>query len=113
MANSSIGRIVLGFIAAAISVVVVHQSIVYGLTIAGVIRGQPWSMAPFGPFGIPTIANSVFWGGLWGALFGLIHDRLPGDSSAIKGLVYGLLIVVFSNWLLLPLIRGQIFGQPN
>jgi hypothetical protein len=43
----------------------------------------------------------------------LIHERLPGGTAWRKGLIYGLLIVIFSNWLLLPLIKGQLFGQPG
>lgn len=55
----------------------------------------------------------MFWGGLWGALFALVYDRLPGSAAWLKGLIYGLLIAVVSNWVLLPLIKGQVFGQPN
>jgi hypothetical protein len=28
-------------------------------------------------------------------------------------LIFGLLIVLISNWTLLPFIKGQVFGQPN
>ena len=70
-------------------------------------------MQPIAPWGVPRLINNIFWGGLWGALFGLIYDRLPGGMAWLKGLIYGLLIVVVSNWILLPLIRAQIFGQPN
>ena len=34
----------------------------------------------------------------------------PHDTS---GSIFGLFIVVVSNWILLPLITGQVFGQPN
>jgi hypothetical protein len=65
------------------------------------------------PGGVPRLINNIFWGGLWGTLFGLIYDQLPGSMAWLKGLIYGLLIVVASNWILLPLIKGQVFGQPN
>ena len=29
----------------------------------------------------------------------------------LKGLIFGLFIVVVSNWILLPLIKGQMFGH--
>ena len=117
--QGTLGRIVFGFIAAAIAVATVHQAIVWALGPGlGQINWLPaqaiaWPTAKFGPLGVPLLVNSMFWGGLWGALFGLIHDKLPGGSALVKGLIYGLLIIVFSNWLLLPLIKGQIFGQPN
>ena len=33
--------------------------------------------------------------------------------SWLKGLIFGIFIVVASNWILLPLIKGRVFGQPN
>lgn len=109
----SLRNAALGFVAAALSVVIVHQGIVFLLNTMGMVPSKPWSMSPVLPYGVPTIVNSIFWGGLWGALFGLVHDKLPGGPLWLKGLIYGLLIVVISNWLLLPLIKGQIFGVPN
>lgn len=111
--QGAVNRMVLGFIAAAIAVAVVHEGIIYGLTQAGWIRGTAWGLQPIAPWGVPRLINNIFWGGLWGALFGLIYDRLPGSMAWLKGLIYGLLIVVVSNWVLLPLIKGQVFGQPN
>ena len=111
--QGTIGRIVLGFVAAAISVVVVHETIIYGLTQAGWIRGTGWGMQPIPPWGVPRLINNIFWGGLWGVLFALVYDWVPGGMAWLKGLIFGLFIVVVSNWILLPLIKGQVFGQPN
>lgn len=111
--QEALGRIVLGFIAAVIAVAIVHEGIIYGLTQAGWIRGTAWGMQPIPPWGVPRLLNNMFWGGLWGALFATIYRRLPGNAAWLKGLIYGLLIVVVSNWFLLPLIKGQIFGQPG
>ena len=111
--QGSMGRdALLGFIAAAIAVVTVHQAIVFGVTNYGLLPAttKAWNTAPLGPLNIPTIANSVFWGGLWGALFGLIHHKLPGGALWLKGLIYGLIITVISNWTLLPLIKKFVFG---
>jgi len=122
----TLGRIVIGFFAAAIAVVTVHQATVWGLTQAGWIKGTPWSLiamkpdtvpafvrAMFGGNGPPALLNTVFWGGLWGMLFGLINGAIPGRMMWLKGLIFGLGIAVVSNWLLLPLIKGKIFGQDN
>ena len=106
-----VGRIVLGFIAAAISVLVVHETIIYLLNAAGYIPGRGWAMTPaIPPWNVPRLVNNVFWGGLWGVLFALLYDRIPGGMAWLKGLIFGLFIVVVSNWTLLPLIRGQVFG---
>jgi hypothetical protein len=107
------GRIVLGFVAAAIAVAVVHESIIYLLTHYGMIRGAAWSMDPIPPWSVPRLLNSIFWGGLWGVLFALAYDGIPGRASWLKGLLFGLFIVVVSNWILLPLIKGRLAGQAN
>lgn len=111
--QGAVYRCALGFIAAAIAVLTVHEGVIYALTQSGWIRGAAWGMQPIPPWGVPRLINNVFWGGLWGMLFALIYDRVPGTAPWLKGLIYGLLIVVVSNWFLLPLIKGQVFGQPN
>jgi len=110
-----LGQMVFGFIAAVISVLVVHQGIILALGQFGMTRSTPWAMRPlgYGPFpGLPIILNTVFWGGMWGAVFGLVYEWLPGRWSWLKGLVYGILVVVLSNWILLPLIRQYVFNYP-
>jgi hypothetical protein len=114
--QGTLGRIVLGFIAAAVSVLVVHQTIVYLLGLSGLTRGVPWNLQPlkYGPFPwLPILANNVFWGGLWGVVFALIYDWLPGGWSWLKGLIFGVLVVIFSNWIFLPLIRQYVFNYPR
>jgi hypothetical protein len=108
-----IGRVVLGFVAAAISVLVVHEGIIFLLTQYNFIHGTAWGMAPIPPWGVPRLLNNVFWGGLWGILFALIYNWIPGGMAWLKGLIYGLLIVVVSNWTLLPLIKGRLLQEPN
>lgn len=107
--------LVLGFIAAGIAVLTVHQAIVYGLVGAKFLppTSQPWSTAAIAPFGIPKILNDVFWGGLWGALFAAIWPKIPGGSMWLRGLLYGLMIAVVSNWILLPFIRGTLLSMPR
>ena len=109
-----VGRIVLGFIAAAISVLIVHEGVIYLLNTYGFIPTRGWAMSPaIPPWGVPRLVNNVFWGGLWGVLFALVYDWIPGGMAWLKGLIFGLFIVVVSNWILLPLIKGQMFGVPN
>jgi hypothetical protein len=115
--QGTIGRIILGFIAAALSVLIVHEGIIYLLGQLGLIdlnKLSVWSMRPLRPWNVPEIASRMFWGGLWGALFALVYQWVPGGAAWLKGLIYGLGIVVVSNWILLPLIRGRFFevGDP-
>ena len=109
------GRIVLGFIAGALSVLIVHQSIILMLGKYGMTRSVPWSLQPLGygvvPW-IPVVGNNMFWGGLWGILFALLYSPLPSGWSWLKGLLFGILVLIFSNWIFLPLIRQYAFNYP-
>jgi hypothetical protein len=108
------GRIVLGFIAGAITVVTFHEGMIHLLATAGYFPNRAWSMTPaIPPWGVPRLLNNVFWGGLWGVLFALVYSWIPGGWAWLKGVIYGFLMVVVSNWLLLPLIKGRLFDQPN
>jgi hypothetical protein len=113
--STSLGRAALGLIAGAISVVLVHQTIIYLLGIYGMTRSVPWNLQPLG-YGllpqIPVLANGMFWGGMWGVVFALVYRWVPGGVSWLKGLIFGVLVVIFSNWIFLPLIRQYLFGFP-
>ena len=66
-------RALLGFIAAAISVVLFHQGMVavlHTLNLPGIPVGAPFPMQPTKPFGVPQTASLMFWGGLY---LSLIH----------------------------------------
>lgn len=99
--------LLIGFLAAALAVLFVHQSIVLVFNKAGWIATKPWSTQPIGPWGAPTIVNSLFWGGLWGVVYALIEKHLPGSASWIKGWIFGVGMALVSNFTLLPLIKSQ------
>lgn len=102
--------LLVGFIAAAIAVVVFHQGMFLILNLIGLLPAKPWNLAPTGPLGVPTLLNQMFWGGLWGALFALVWPHLPGRPLWLKGIVFGLLgPMLLGNWLLIPLIKGGPF----
>lgn len=122
-------RVIVGFIAGGLAVLLAHEPIIMLLVKNGILPATavPYNMAPLarapaavtdamknlGFLGLPTLFNSVFWGGLWGVVFSLVHPRLPGGMMLIKGLIFGILVVIFSNWLILPFIRGTLLGLPN
>ena len=122
-------RILAGFIAGALAVLIFHQPIIIAFKAAGLIpatavtynmgalASAPAAVADIftkvGFAGFPTLFNQMFWGGLLGSLFGLIHGRIPGGFMLIKGIIYGLLVVVVSEWILLPFIKGMLLGVPN
>lgn len=78
---SNTQRIAVGFLAAVLSVLVFHQGMILLLRETGLF-GFPrtsivWNLAA-NPraFGLPTLVNLCFWGGLYGAVFGLLAGRV-------------------------------------
>jgi hypothetical protein len=107
-AQRSLARnLVLGFVAGAIAVLIVHQVMVLILGTVGLARNPPYSMAPVKPWGVPTLFNSMFWGGLWGAVFGAIADRLPRQWPLfVTGFLFGVLGPVLVGWFVVAPIKG-------
>jgi len=69
--TSSRGRaLVLGFLAGALAVVTFHQGMVFLLSSVGLIQSRVYALHGVPPFGVPTILNQMFWGGLWGVSSG-------------------------------------------
>ena len=69
-------RMILGFIAAAISVLIFHQGMILLLREIGMLPAavRVWNLTP-NPFGVPQVLNLCFWGGLYGVAFGLLAPR--------------------------------------
>lgn len=104
---TTLAQLAIGFLAAALAVVTVHQGLVYLFARAGLSPATPWSTKPVGLLGVPTIVNSMFWGGLWGFAYALLRDYLPSEVTWVRGLVFGLMIAVAGNFVLVPLIKGN------
>ena len=107
---TALNRIVIGFLAGVIAVLVFHQGMYLVMKQLGVpLSGAPWNFAPAAAArGLPTIVNQAFWGGLWGIAFALLHDRMPGDRGWLKGLVFGMLFpMLLGSWLVVALLKGQ------
>lgn len=114
-----VAKIVIGFLAGVLSVLIIHQPVLMLFkSIGWIAQFTPYNTAPFAgapamiktvfaPLGgFPIIANLMFWGGVWGALFALIYRMFPGPMI-VKGVLFGLALVILSNWIVLPYLRGQ------
>jgi hypothetical protein len=74
-------------------------------------------MRPVPPWHVPGIVNLMFWGGLWGVLYALVADKLPGGASWLKGAIFGIIgPILIGSWLVGAFLKGQplLAGlQPN
>jgi hypothetical protein len=101
-------RLVLGFAAGALAVLVAHQVMVLILGLTGAIPARAYAMTPVPPFNVPAVVNQMFWGGLWGVAFGAIATRLPRPWPLwLCGLVFGLVGPLLFNWFVLAPLKGQ------
>ena len=114
-------RIVFGFLAAVLAVLIVHQPTIAALAAAKILpptavafNMEAFKTAPvfltqaftaIGFKGWPVLFNLMFWGGMWGIFYGVALAPLS-MASWLKGLLLGLLVVVAGNWILVPLIKG-------
>jgi hypothetical protein len=104
-------RALVGFFAAALSVLTFHQAmwaVLHVLAIPGLGMPPPYPMRPVPPWGVPQIFNLCFWGGLYGVVFGLMLPRLRAPlwlCGLALGIVAGLV-----GLLVVPAIKGLPVG---
>ena len=100
-------RALLGFAAAVLSVLTFHQGVWALLHAVGIMPPAPYPMNPVPPFGVPLIASLCFWGGLYGAAFGLAVPSLPRWAPMwLLGLGLGLLAALV-GWFVVAPLKGQ------
>jgi hypothetical protein len=115
--SSTIGRAVMGFVAGALSVVT-FMSAAWLLARAGgyVPANAPplWAMDPrVAPWGVPRVANLLFWGGLWGLVLNLLFRGLSGVGYWLAWLLAGAIAVAAVAIFVVPAIKGQAFAAPS
>ncbi len=100
--NTAPMRAFLGCVAGAISVLVFQQGMWMLLHATGIMVLAPFPTRPVPPFGCPQIADLVFWGAVYGALFGVFQPRLAVPRW-VGGLGLGLLTALIGWFVVLPL----------
>src|SRR5215217_2011107 len=99
-------RALLGFLAAAVSVLTFHQGAWALLHAAGLMPLAPYPTSPVPPLGVPLVVDFCFWAGIWGAAFSLALPRLPRAPLWLLGLGLGLLAVL-AAWFVVAPLKGQ------
>ena len=102
-------RAFLGFIAAAIAVLTFHQGMVAVLHAMGGLASAPYRTTPVRPFGVPLIVDLCFWGGLYGAVFGLLLPRLTAPLW-LCGIILGIAAALVGMFIVAP-IKGNAIAQ--
>lgn len=116
-------RIVGGFLAGALAVLIFHQGMYLIMqSYLGIpMQGAPWRTTPsvalwpeffaalkMSAPSLPTILHQMVWGGLWGLLFAFMINSLPGGISIIKGLVFGMVFpMLLGSWLIVAWVKSR------
>ena len=104
--------VLIGFVAGALATLTFHQIFIWVLSSAGLIQGNPYSLRPIRPFGVPQVLNLAFWGGLWGCVFALVADRFPRNWPLwLAGLVFGAIGPTLVGWFVVAPLRGDPIAQ--
>jgi hypothetical protein len=116
-------RAILGFVAAAISVLTFHQAMWAVFYAAGQMPLAPYPTHPVPPLGVPLIVDLCFWGGLYGLVFGLLRPYFTwplwacGLIMGIIAALVGMFIVapikgmpVANGWMILPIVRSLLIN---
>ena len=111
MTASPAMRGLLGFVAAAISVLIFHQgmwALLHVLDMPG--RGMPAPYPTDGvpPLGVPRVLDLCFWGGLYGVAFGLLAPKFTWPLW-LCGLITGI-IAALVGMFIVPTIKGLPVG---
>lgn len=108
--------ILFGFVAGVIAVPLGHQLVVLVLHSLGVVPNPPFNLSVgrnfLGGYGLPNIANQMFWGGVWGIAFALVWPALAKLPAWLAGIICGAVgNSILGNMMLLPALgRGQYFA---
>lgn len=105
-------RILMGFLAGFLSVLIFHQGLVALLHAAGLIPFGAWVMTPVPPLGVPQVLSAAFWGGLWGIVYAFLEPWLTRRMGWWQGgLAFGAVLPVLVLWfVVLPLKGAPVAG---
>src|SRR5919109_1728301 len=100
-------RLVVGFVAGFVAVLLFHQSALALLHAAQLSRSAPFSFTPTPPFGIPQLWSLAFWGGVWGVVLAAALARLDGARLIVAALVFGAVFPTLVAWFIVAPLKGQ------
>ncbi|KAA2238260.1 hypothetical protein [Salinarimonas soli] len=104
-------RIALGFLAGALSNLVVEGAVGALLHAAHLSAHAPWNFAPVAPLGIPAGLSLAFWAGLFGVAYALLEPRLTARLGRGAGaLAYGAVVPLLVDWLVVLPLKGRGLG---
>lgn len=101
-------KMVIGFVAGFLAVLLFHQPVLYVLTALGLAKATTYAMQATAPFGVPQVLSYSFWGGIWGILFALIESRIPrGARYWFYAFLFGAIFPTLVAWFVVAPLKAQ------
>ena len=110
MSNVVLRRIVAGFIAGTLGVLVFHQGFIEILHLAGILPNAPYSFAPTAPLMVPQVLSLAFWGGLWGIVMMFCLEALRSAERLWAAFLFGGIFPPLVGMLIVAPLKG---GSPD
>jgi hypothetical protein len=103
----SAGKLLVGFVAGFIAVLLFHQPALALLTQLGVAEASTYSFKATAPFGVPQLVSLSFWGGVWGVVFALVEHRIPrGKRYWVYAFLFGAIFPTLVAWFAVAPMKG-------
>lgn len=80
------------------------------LDVISMLSGMSQSMMGFGGAGLGWLVHFLIGTVLWGVLFALLYDWLPGSEPVMKGISFGVLAWLLMMLLPMPMAGAGFFG---
>lgn len=92
-------KLVIGFVAGFIAVLLFHQPALALLTELGVAKATTYAFNPTRPFGVPQVISIAFWGGVWGVAYAAVEHRFPrGAAYWLCAFLFGAILPTLVAW---------------
>ena len=100
-------KLLVGFVAGFIAVLLFHQPALALLTELGFAKATTYAFNPVPPLGVPRVISIAFWGGVWGVAYAAIEQRLPrGGAYWLGAFLFGAILPTLVAWFVVAPIKG-------
>ena len=113
--NTYVRSVIAGFAATVVLSLLMMMKAAMGLMpqldVITMLSGMAQSMIGMGGAGIGWLIHFLIGTVLWGVLFALLYDRLPGSQAIAKGMSFGVLAWVLMMILAMPMAGAGLIGM--
>jgi hypothetical protein len=100
-------KLLLGFFAGFIAVLLFHQPVLALLNQLGIAKGNVYSLRSTVPLGVPQVISLAFWGGVWGIVFAAIEHRFPRSAMYwVCAFLFGAIFPTLVAWFIVAPMKG-------